>query len=370
MYQTEVAIVGAGPIGIELAVALQRAGVSHHQIEAGQVGSTFQWYAPGTFFFSSPERIAISGVPIVNTIQTKTTREEYLAYLRGVVEQFDLPIRTYTRVTSIQPQSGGGFVLELQRSHHGVGGPGDVEQPARGSASPPAVDALRADKVVLAIGNLHRPRLLGIPGEQLGHVTHYLADPHEYFRKRVVIIGGKNSAVEAAIRLFRVGCDVTISYRGERFAGKQVKYWLLPELMHLIKKGRIGFLPKTVPVEITGECVRLASVGATEEASVSHEVPADFVLVLTGYLQDSTLFEQAGVVLEGERRIPTHDPQTMETNVSGLYVAGTATSGTHLGRALEFIETAHVHVDRIVAALTGDKPPERSHRPDENFLEN
>jgi len=370
MESVEIAIIGAGPIGIELAVAFKRAGIDYIHLEAGQIGSTIHWYAPGTVFFSSPERIAISGVPIVTPNQGKPTREEYVNYLRGVVGQFQLPIRTYTRVTAIDRSASGGFTLRLQRSYHGVGGPELLEASRRLKPAAQDLAPVRTRKLVLAIGNLHHPRPCGIPGEDLPHVSHYFADPHLYFGRRVLIVGGKNSAVEAAIRLVRVGCDVTLSYRREWFNAKSVKYWLLPELEFFIKKGRMRFLPKTVPVEITVDGVRLAPADAEGRpvAGPTQEVPADAVLLLLGYVQDQTLFEQAGIALEGERRIPKYDSGTMETSVPGVYVAGTAAAGIHEGRALEFIETSHIHVDRIVAALTG-RPPPTSERPDTSYLE-
>jgi thioredoxin reductase (NADPH) len=215
----------------------------------------------------------------------------------------------------------------------------------------------RARRMILAIGDMHRPRLLGIPGEDLPHVSHYLRDPHAYFRTNVLIVGGKNSAVEAAIRLYRAGARVTLSYRGDALDEKRVKYWLLPEINWLFDKNRIGFLPRTVPTRITPEGVELARTDENRCAIPSESPVAtldpDFVLLLTGYEQDSALFEMAGVELLGEGRRPRHNYTTMETNVPGLYVAGTAAAGTQFGGVREFIETAHVHVDRILAALTG-----------------
>jgi len=333
----DVIIVGAGPIGIELAVALKRAGVDYAQIEAGSVGQTLTWWAPQTRFFSSPERIAIAGVPLVGVAQEKATREEYLAYLRAVVEQFDLEIAQHERVTGIEAP-----------------GEGESEDEARfftlTTDRRTGSRAWRARRVVLAIGDMHRPKMLGIPGEDLPHVSHYFDDPHRLFRQRVVIVGGKNSAVEAAIRSYRVGARVTLAYRGAEIS-ERVKYWLRPELLALFKSGGIAFLPGVAPVEITPDHVRFrAAAGANEQ---SLDVPADFVLLMTGYEQDATLFELAGVTLEGPGRKPQHNPRTMETNVPGLHVAGTAAAGTQVGGVKVFIETAHVHVRRIMAAMTG-----------------
>jgi thioredoxin reductase (NADPH) len=329
--ETDVLLIGAGPIGIELAIALKQRGIRYEHLDAGQIGSTIAWYAPQTHFFSSPERISIAAVPLQTLDQTKATREEYLTYLRAVVLQFDLRIATFERVVSLRKSAHAGFEAGFEAESIGTSGPRQW----------------RTRNVVLAIGDMHRPRIIGVPGEDLPHVSHYFGDPHQYFRRRVLIVGGQNSAVEAAIRCHRIGADVTLSYRGAEFDGNRIKFWLLPEIRSLIRDGRVRWLPSTVVCEIRGDAVVLDA----------GEVAADSVLLLTGYEQDSDLFEQAGITLEGPGRRPHFDEQTMETNVPGLFVAGTATAGTQLGGVKEFIETSHVHVARIVAALTRTAPP-------------
>lgn len=336
MTETDVLIVGAGPIGIELAVALRRRNFDYVHLEAGQIGSTIEWYAPPTHFFSSPERIEIAGVPLQTLDQTKATREEYLRYLRSVVLQFDLDITTFERVSSVKKDSGRFHVVS-----HGAGG-------AR---------SWIADRVVLAIGDMHLPRKIDVEGEDLPHVSHYFGDPHTYFRRRVLIVGGKNSAVEAAIRCVRIGADVTLSYRGSELDAKRVKFWLLPEIQALIRDHRLQFLPETLVTRIDPSEVTLAAAG---DPLASQCIPADAVLLLTGYVQDASLFETAGVTLEGPQRRPRHDVRRMETDVPGLYVAGTGTAGSQIGGVKEFIETSHIHVDRIVAALSGEAPPQDS----------
>jgi thioredoxin reductase (NADPH) len=325
--ETDVLLVGAGPIGIELAIAFRARGIRYAQVDAGQIGSTIEWYAPQTHFFSSPERIAIAGVPLQTLDQSKATREEYLTYLRAVVQQFDLEIHTFERVISLRKNE-------------------DTFEATSVSAG--SERHWRARSVVLAIGDMHRPRRIDVPGEELPHVSHYFGDPHQYFRRRVLIVGGQNSAVEAAIRCYRVGAQVALSYRGDELDANRIKFWLLPEIRSLIRDGRVLWLPRTNVREIHGDRVLL---------DPEREVPADAVLLLTGYEQDSTLFEQAGVILDGAGKCPRYDPQTMETNVPGLYLAGTGAAGTQLGGVKEFIETSHVHVARIVAALTRTKPP-------------
>jgi thioredoxin reductase (NADPH) len=337
METTDVLVVGAGPIGIEMAVALTDAGLSFLHLEARQIGATIEWYAPQTHFFSSPERIQIAGVPLQTLDQSKATREEYLLYLRTVVQQFDLAIRTHEPVVGLTPLAAGGF---------------EVTSEARGARR-----QIQARRVVLAIGDMHRPRRLGIPGEDLPHVSHYFADPHTYFRKRVLIVGGKNSAVEAAIRCRRVGARATLSYRRPSLRQERIKFWLWPEIQAMLREGQARLLEATVPREIRPDAVVLERVAADDPTVGTGEFleeEADFVLLLTGYEQDSTLYEMAGVTLEGPGRRPHHNLETMETDVPGLYVAGTGSAGTQLEGVKEFIETSHIHVRRILAHLKGE----------------
>jgi thioredoxin reductase (NADPH) len=326
-----VAVIGAGPIGIELAVALQQAGIDYIHFDAGQIGSTIAWYPIEMLFHSSSDRLSLAGVPIQTANQQKITREEYLAYLRSVVLQFGLKIRTYERVIDAQRRDDGTFALRTR-----------------------AVDGeheYHVDRVVLAIGAMHAPRLLGVPGEDLPHVSHYFFDPHTYFAKKLLIIGGRNSAVEAAVRCHRAGADVTLSYRRDDFDAKVVKFWLLPEVRALIRDERIRFLPRTYPIEIGHGTALL---GHRDDDAVE-ELDADFVLMMTGYRQDPTLFELFGVALEGDDRQPVYDPETMETNQPGVFVAGTAVAGTPPRKVTVIVETCHVHIPRIVAALNGTR---------------
>jgi thioredoxin reductase (NADPH) len=336
----EVAIVGGGPIGIELAVALKRQSISFLHFESGQIGATMFWWPPGTRWFSSNERISIAGAPLNTVDQSKASREEYLRYLRQIVEQFDLRINTFEPVADIK-RDGDAFTVRTR--------------PARGEQT------YRARRVVLATGGTARPRMLDVPGEDLPHVSHYMGDPHLYFRRRVLVVGGRNSAVEAALRIHNVDAQVTVSYRRSAFDGKSIKYWLYPEIMGLIRSGKLRAHFNTGVRRITPEYAELASCEEGNELfstkGSSFRVPADVVLLLVGYLADMSLARAAGVELRGESETPCFDERTMETNVPGLYVAGTATAGTQ-GRYKVFLENCHVHVGRIVAAITGEKAPE------------
>ncbi len=331
MIETDVAIIGAGPIGLELAVACKRAGLDYLQFDKRQIGQTIFWFPPQTRFFSSPERIALAGVPLQTADQSKATREEYLAYLRALVLQFDLDVRTYERVLAIE-RDGAGFTIRTQRAG--------------------ADHAYRARRVVLSTGGTARPRPIGVPGEDLPHVSHYLHDVHTYFRQRLLVVGGKNSAIEAALRAWHAGAEVMLSYRRETFDPGAIKYWLLPEIQSLIQAGHVRGLLGTNVQAIGPERVTLAPTGGGEP----FDVPADFVLLMTGYVADMALFRSAGVELVGPQQHPRVDLHTMATNVENLYAIGTAVAGTQQDYGV-FIENCHVHVDRVMASLTGQAPP-------------
>jgi len=332
--ETDVLLVGAGPIGLELAAALKTAGVDYLHLEAGQLAQTITWYPRQARFFSSPERIAIAGVELVTADQTKASREQYLAYLRGVAMQFELEVHTFEKVIGIdRTAAAGSFLVTAMK--------GDVER------------KYQANRVVLAIGDLHRPNMLHIPGEELPNVSHYFEEPNMFFGKRLLIVGGRNSAVEAALRCNRAGAKVMLSYRQPHFDSTSVKYWLLPEIEALIKHGEIAFFPQTKPVRITPEQAQLVSTATPPEPK--RTVDADFVLLLTGYQQDTALFDMAGVELVGENQAPKVDEATMKPKVHNLYVAGTAVAGTQRRFRL-FIENCHPHVTKVVRSITGHAP--------------
>lgn len=338
----KMAIIGAGPIGLELAVALKQAGVNYIHFDARQIGYSISWWPRHTNFFSTSERIAIAGVPVQNTHQGRITGEDYLAYLRGIVEQFDLQVNTYEKVVDIQREAEG-FTLHTET--------------LRGEQH------YRVKRVAIAKGDMDGPNWLNIPGEKLPHVTHYFDDPHTYFRRRLLIVGGKNSAVEAALRCWRAGAEVAISYRRPTFS-ERVKDHIRPDLLTQIENGNIKFYSETVPVEITPDHVALRSIheGAAE---IIH--PTDFVLLATGFRADMTLYEMAGVDLNGGRRVPQFDPETMETNVPRLYIAGTTAAGAHQDRYRLFIENTHDHVVKIVRHITGHSPERVGTIPQRNY---
>ena len=325
-------IVGGGPIGSELAVARKRLGIANQIIEAGPIGHTISWWAPQTQWFSSNERISIAGVPLMTVDGSKARREEYLLYLRGIVAQFDLDVRTFDRVQSIQRLPEGGFAVTSRRTVH-------------------------CDHVVLAIGGTDFPRTLGIPGDDLPHVDGYLREPHRYAGRRVMIVGGRNSAVEAALRLHHAGAKVEISYRQSGLPTQSIKYWLTPEILGLIDAGRIVTHFETVPVAITPDQITLRRTGD----SSTYAVAVDDVLSLIGYEQEKSLFHASGIDLVDDTMRPNYDSETMQTNVEGIYVAGTAVAGTQTSKYKTFLENCHEHVDRIASHIAGKSTAIRNH---------
>jgi len=333
---TGVAVVGGGPIGLELAAAFAEVGTGYRLLEAQQIGHTISTWPRHTHFYSTAERIAIAGVPIPILDHEHITGEQYLAYLRTVAQQLDLRINAYERVTAVEP-TGDTFRLRTKTRT------GEHEY--------------ESQHVVLATGDMSSENKLGIPGEDLPHVSHRLDDPHRYFGQRLLVVGGGNSALEFSARCWRAGAEVTLSYRRAKFNPLFVKSRLMEDFRTLTRENKITFLPRTAPVEIGPVSVTLAPTRDGEPVDGERiEHRADFVLLCTGYAADLSLFEQAGVIIEGPPgRIPRFNPDTMETNVSGLYVAGTAASGEQARHRL-FIETSHHHVSRVAEAISGRTP--------------
>jgi len=330
--ETDVLIIGAGPIGLETAAAAEAAGLRAEVVDAGALGQTIATQFPtATRFFSSPERLEIAGISIPLPTQDKPTGEDYLAYLRSVVLTLDLRVHTFQRVVSCTPSASSFHVdtvdkCGLQRTW-------------------------TAAHVVLATGGTQRCRTLGIEGESLPHVSQFLGDPHRFFNRRVLVVGGRNSAVESALRIHRVGGEAMLSYRGETMH-KRVKYWLRPEVEALIEEGRIVGLLGTVVERISPEHVELRHL-RTDKVEL---LLADDVLLQLGFEQDSSILQLFGVQVDPITQAPTFDIDTMMTNVPGVFVAGTASAGTQ-ARFKVYIETSHVHAARIVAAMCGDDVP-------------
>ncbi|WP_438433132.1 YpdA family putative bacillithiol disulfide reductase [Gorillibacterium sp. sgz500922] len=316
----QVVIVGAGPCGLSAAAELKAEGFDPLIIEKGSIVHSIYRYPTYLTFHSSPELLEIGGVPFV-TPNEKPTRLEGLNYYRLVAERKGLRIRTYTEVTGIaKSESASGFTLEL-KDHLG------------------RTESCDAKAIVIATGYFDQPNELGIPGEQLAKVSHYYTEAHPYAGKKIVIVGGNNSAVDAALELTRVGAEVTVVYRGSELS-PYIKAWTRPMLVSLMEKERIRVRFSSELREIREDAVRVAT--GSEESWIEN----DFVLALTGFRPNRELLRQAGVAVDEETGAPLYDPETMRTPVPGVYIAGVVAAGSRANEI--FIETGRHH-GRLIA---------------------
>jgi thioredoxin reductase (NADPH) len=279
-------------------------------------------------FFTTPELLEIGGLPLV-TPYDKPMRLEALRYYRRVVDTYSLQISFHEAVTSIEREDDRGTAVFAVTTRTGRG----------------VTRVRHARAVVLAIGYYDLPNYLGIPGEDLPHVNHYYTDAHPYYRQRVVVVGGKNSAAEASLELFRGGAHVTLVHRHATL-GDSIKYWVRPDIENRIKEGSIAARFETTVCEIrsTDVVVQRAD-GAREES------PADGVFLLTGYHPDAELMKTAGVQVDPVTLAPSLNQDTYETNVPNLFLAGGCVAGKATGNI--FIENGRFHGEKIIAELAG-----------------
>jgi len=329
-----VAVVGAGPTGIACAIELARRGIPAVCYDRGGILHTIYGMPEELRWFSTRELLAIAGVPFAGP-DAHPTRLETLAYYRGVADAFDVSIAAETEVVSIAPGEDGAKLLRVRVRRRGH----DQE--------------VRALAAVIATGFFDNPRRLGVPGEDLPHVHRRYVSAYPFHRRDVVVIGGKNSASEAALDLYRHGARVTMVVRGAAIS-ERVKYWIKPDLENRIRAGAIRAFFQSRVVAIDEDSVRIDTPAGPES------VPADAVFPLVGYEPDFGLFERCGIRTEGEKRVPVHDPETLESNVPGIYLAGALLGGTHIGHI--FIENSRHHAGMIaegIASRVAGVPPHR-----------
>lgn len=319
----ELIVVGGGPNGLACAIEAQKKGLKVLVIEKGTIAESIRRYPYQMTFFSTAENIAIGEVPFTIN-QPKATREEALNYYRKVVEFYNLPVQLFCKVESIKKV---GDVFRLTTSLQ---------------------DSYTADYVVVSTGYFDFPRKLDVPGEDLQHVKHYYDEPYLYAHQQIVIVGGGNSAVEAALSMYRHGVHVSILVRKETMK-KTAKYWLIPDLMNRIKEGKIQAFYHHEVLKIEEKRI----IAMDHQKGVKVEIPADFVFILTGYLPDVNFMKKAGIELQSTSLEPYFNPNTFETNVPSLYVAGTVTAGTHTEKV--FIENGRLHGKNIVEDILKKK---------------
>lgn len=323
----DVVIVGAGPIGIEAAILAKRAGLDFTLLDKGSVVDAIRRYPTYMTFFTSSERLEVGGHPLVSA-SDKPTRKEALDYYRKVVQNEGLPLRTYTQVTAVKARPQGGFTVVTHAS-----------SPA-GQRSEPTEIAAR--HVVFATGYFDNPKRLGVPGQDLPHVSHYYDEAHPYMGRNVVIIGAGSSAADAALDLYRAGAKVTMIHRGDTLR-HSLKYWIKPNLENRIKEGSITAHFNTVVTGITPEHVAVAS------GQQRFQVPAHRVFALTGYSASTELLISAGVKVHAQTLAAELDPVTFESNVPGLYVIGSAGFGNRTSDV--FIENGLLHARAAMNSL-------------------
>jgi thioredoxin reductase (NADPH) len=316
-----VAIVGAGPTGIACAAELQRRGIGAVCFDRGGILDTIYRFPEEMRWFSTRDLLDIAGVPFASP-DAHPTRLETLAYYRGVAERFGVRVVAETRVDRVAPRPAGGLAVEAE---------------SRGR-----VLAFDAPAAILATGFFGNPRRLEVPGEELPHVHSRYVSGYPFHGRDVVVVGAKNSASEAALDLYRHGARVTLVVRGPDIS-ERVKYWIRPDLLNRIAAGAIRALFSTRVVAITPDAVRVSGPGG------ERDLPADAVFPLIGYRPDFALLERCGVRLEGAQRVPAHDPETLESNVADLYLAGAILAGEEIGRI--FIENGRHHAATIAGAI-------------------
>jgi thioredoxin reductase (NADPH) len=335
MSVRDVLIVGAGPSGLATAIAAKQRGLDFVVVERGVLVNSVFHFPLHMVFFTTPELLEVGGLPLV-TPYDKPTRLEALRYYRRVVDTYGLAISMHEEVLRIE-REGEAFAVTTQTTQ-------PATEPGRGpSAIGTGVRRVRhARSVVLATGYYDLPNRLGIPGEDLPHVNHYYSDAHPYYRRRVVVVGGKNSAAEASLELFRAGALVSLVHRGAAL-GDSIKYWVKPDIENRIKEGSIAARFDTRLVEIRPGEVVLEQEGRRET------LPAEAVFLLTGYHPDVELMTAAGVTCDPDTLAPALDPETFETNVPNLFIAGGAVAGRNTGSI--FIENGRFHGQKIIGVL-------------------
>jgi thioredoxin reductase (NADPH) len=329
-------IVGAGPSGLATAIAAKQHGLDYVIVEKGVLVNAIFNFPVHMVFFTTPELLEIGGLPLV-TPYDKPTRLEALRYYRRVVDTYDLPISFHERVTSIEPPS---RADSRASASHGSGD-GAFVVTTENDRGLTRVREARA--VVLAIGYYDLPNYLGIPGEDLPHVSHYYTDSHPYYRRRVVVVGGKNSAAETCLELFRAGAHVTLVHRHPTL-GESIKYWVRPDIENRIKEGSVHARFNACVTSITPTHVVIQHEGKREE------IPAEGVFLLTGYHPDADLMRKAGINVDDQTLAPDLSMETFETNVPNLFIAGGAIAGKKTGNI--FIENGRFHGAKIIEVLT------------------
>ena len=315
--QLDMLIIGAGPIGLACAIEAQKAGLRYVVIEKGALVNSLYHYPVNMHFFSTSEKLEIDHVPFISK-EPKPSKQESLEYYRRVSTSKNLNIHLYETVRTVKKDLN--FTITTDKAVY-------VTQ-----------------NLTIATGFYDIPVTLQVPGEDLPKVTHYYSDSHAYTFQATVIIGSSNSAVDAALEIYRKGGKVTMIIR-ENEISKRVKYWVRPDIINRIEEGSITAHFNAEITEITEKTVSFIKAGK------NYTIPNDYVVALTGYKPNFAFLESLGINLTGEQKIPEYHAETMETNVSGIYLAGVICGGMETHKW--FIENSRVHAKMIVDAVVG-----------------
>jgi thioredoxin reductase (NADPH) len=312
MIQEEVIIVGGGPCGLSTAIALKEIGKNPLIIEKGNIVNAIYHYPTHQTFFSTSEKLEISNIPFV-TEQYKPKRNQALVYYREVAKRKQVRINAYEKVLSVK-KDGQQFNVETDKRSY------------------------TAPYVVIATGYYDHPNMLEVPGEDLPKVFHYFKEAHPYFDKDVCVLGGKNSSVDAAIELVKAGARVTVLYRGSQYSSS-IKPWILPEFDSLVRNG-------TIKMEFHANVKEISDTQVVYTCGEEEKVIAnDFVFAMIGYHPDHKFLREMGVQIDQETGRPLFNPETMETNVEGIFIAGVIAAGNNANEI--FIENGRFHGGQI-----------------------
>nr|WP_299073299.1 YpdA family putative bacillithiol disulfide reductase [uncultured Allomuricauda sp.] len=317
MQKFDVIIVGGGPIGIACGLEAKKQGLSFLIIEKGPIVNSLFNYPINMQFFSSSEKLEIDDIPFISK-EAKPKRNEALEYYRRIVTSNQLNIQLFEKVTEVV-KSDGSFSITTDKNQY------------------------VSKNIVVATGFYDIPNTLGVPGEDLPKVSHYYKDPHFYASQKLAVIGASNSAIDAALECYRKGADVCLIIRGPE-VGQRVKYWVRPDIINRIEEGSIKAYYNTQVKEIKPTQLLIA----TPDGPLTLE--NDFVLALTGYMPNFQFLEKLGIQLsQDEKRLPSYDPKTMESNIEGLYLAGVICGGMETHKW--FIENSRIHAPIIMKSI-------------------
>ncbi len=322
MKKYDLVIIGAGVIGLACGIEAKKNGFSYVIIDKGTLVNSIYNYPDNMTFFSTSDKLEIGGIPFIS-YNPKPTRPEALEYYRRVTIAHDLNVNLYEKVEALKKEQETFKVTTSKESYE-------------------------AKSVIIATGFYDIPYLLNVPGEDLAKVKHYYSDPHPYFRKKVLVVGSSNSSVDVALECYRKGAEeVTMVVRGTEI-GSNVKYWVRPDIENRLKEGSIKSYFKSEIVEIREEEVDVMTPEGPQTLA------NDFVLAMTGYQPDFSFLTNAGIELGTDQfTTPVHNPETMETNVSNLFLAGVICGGLKTNKW--FIENSRVHAGVIMKELTEKK---------------